>query len=168
MALKGFPAGLLPAAFIRPPRGNFTQGLLKMRLFFLSLIFLTSAACGSSDTTGPDDKVLTAADVAGVYTLKTVAGLPLPYNCTFQGVKYAVVSDVLTLRSDKSWSETSSHNIVGTADTEVLSDSGTFSLNGDKVMLFVIADPTADYHGTYSKNTLSIVGFDGTIQLFVR
>lgn len=143
------------------------------RLILLTLAMLVAtAACGGNDVTNPDETKPDQTDpavnaIAGVYTLRTVNGAPLPYDFLAGTVSYAYLSDTLTLKPDKVWSEAYHLRENSSGRLERLIDGGRFTLAGDVLKLFTGAETTTDYGGTFRGDTLTIVAI-GLVQRFVR
>ena len=85
-------------------------------------------ACGS-DATGPSKTI------AGIYTLRTLAGYPLPVNVvdpSSGNQNQFLVADTLVLRADGTWSET---DIWGPAPDFSDVAVGTYRHSGTAVLL---------------------------------
>lgn len=135
-----------------------------MRRLILSLAALALTACGGSDVTTPGETKPAVNSIAGVYTLKTVDGASLPF--TFSD-GFIVMTDVMTLRSDNTWSETYTGRETANSPIQSVTDAGTYTLEGNALKLFVPGQTTSDYGGTYTKDTLTLISF-GHVQVFVR
>ena len=104
------------------------------RTFLLLVGAVVLGACGGSDApVGPDRQAI------GTYTLRTVNDQPLP-AVVFQDatVKIEVLSDVVTLNENGTWSETASlraTSAAGAVGTQPSSDNGTYTLNGSALVL---------------------------------
>jgi hypothetical protein len=108
------------------------------------------AGCDSNDTTGP-----TQNSVAGTWNLTTVNGSPLPF--TLQATpKIEVLSDQLVVSANGTFTESTQLRFTnGTiVSTQVVTDAGTYSLNGTAAT-FIYNDGTTGA-GTVSGNTLTV------------
>jgi hypothetical protein len=96
---------------------------------------LISAGCGGSDSpTTP----ITNASLAGTYTLKTVNGNPLPAVIqagTAEVSKIEVLSDVVTVNVDGTWSGVEQFRLTtrATVEMQTVNSSGTYAVSGATV-----------------------------------
>ncbi len=136
-----------------------------MRRLMLLVALVAVAACNGSDSLSPSD-------VAGAYALKTFDGKALPFTVTSEGQDFLLTTDVITMKSDHSWTESTHFTWTegGQAMSEDIPDAGTWTLVGSTLTLHspgVGDEVPYDYTGTYSKNTMTLT-VDGPIQVFVR
>jgi hypothetical protein len=92
------------------------------------------AACGGDDKSpaGPGDQV------TGTYTLRTVAGRPVPAVLVEEdGVKLEVVSGALTLNGDGRFAGTMTLRVTenGTVTTETDGGGGRYTVDGGSLVL---------------------------------
>ena len=104
------------------------------RTFVLLAGALVFGACG-----GGGDPVGPSLESIGTYTLSTVNGQPLP-ALIFQDAtrKVEILSDVVTLRENGTWSETASLRTTppaGAVTTATTNDGGTYSIDGSALLL---------------------------------
>jgi hypothetical protein len=104
------------------------------RTFLVLLSALALGACG-----GSDDPAGLGQGAAGVYTLRTVNGLPLP-AVIYQDAtgKVEIVADAVTLNANGTWSESGTVRATlttGAVSTQPNTDSGTYTLNGTALVL---------------------------------
>jgi hypothetical protein len=104
------------------------------RTFLLLAGALVLGACG-----GGDDPAGPSLQSIGTYTLSTVNGQPLPAVLLEDATrKVEILSDVVTLRENGTWSETASLRTTtptGAVTTTPSNDSGTYSVNGSALVL---------------------------------
>ena len=122
-----------------------------MRRIAIAALALGLAACTNTDVTSP------SGSVSGTYALRTINGSSLPF--TFSD-GYTLMSEVLTLRSDGSYSNDSQYS-----DGSVNSEQGYWS-NLNNAITF---DPTnaAEYQGSLSGNVLTEI-FSGETDTYQR
>jgi len=115
-------------------------------------------ACGGSDATGP------APSVAGIYTLASVNGSPLPFTYfenTAGRVQYA--SATMNLRADSSFVEHVNRAAIFFSrpdlnDARTIVEHGTYSLTGASLVLtYTAADRLTSYQGTLENGVLRFV-----------
>jgi hypothetical protein len=96
---------------------------------------LICTACGGSDSpTTP----ITNASLSGAYTLKTVNGNPLPAVIqagTAEVSKIEVLSDVVTVKVDGTWSGVEQFRLTtgATVEMQTVNSSGTYTVSGTTV-----------------------------------
>lgn len=133
----------------------------KLLPLFLAL-FLPLAACGDDSPTDPTEAAV------GTYALVRVNGSTLPALVEQDATgKADVLSGTLTLRSDKSYTETFNVRFTpaaGAVQTFPVTENGTFTVTNSTVQ-FKDSDGLT-YTGTLSGNSLSynVEGFAVTYQ----
>ena len=94
----------------------------------LTACITDSVGIAGTKVTGGGDPV-DANSVAGVYTIRTMGGQPLPYTISQTGTdKVEMINDVITLTDANTYTEviTERETVSGTATTNVTTDNGTF------------------------------------------
>jgi hypothetical protein len=144
-----------------------------MRRLFAAVAVLTLTACindsigvvGTQATGGGNLTPTTGA--AGTYTLKTVAGAPLPYTYQQSGAdKAEILDDVVTLTNAGTWSELlhERKTVSGVVTISAVTDAGTYVLVGTTGLTFS-TPKHPDFSGVLSSgNTLTLFGFSPTGQ----
>ena len=118
-------------------------------------LLLPLAACGDDGPTGP------GADVAGTYTLQTVAGAVLPATVFQAGAdRLEVTGGQVMLNADNTQSATitfrETEGGVTTTDAETI--TGTYLLTSNGGIVLKDADGS-ELWGTISGNTLTLTAF---------
>jgi hypothetical protein len=136
-----------------------------VRRLIAALVLASLAACGGSDaSTEP-----AAVGIEGVYTLKTINGMPLPV--TFQSGASTIVlsSDVITILANGRWSETLVYRETRNGQTTDVngSDSGYWVRDGDVVSLQSTEPGSAYFFATYANGSLTFSD-PGFVQVFSR
>jgi hypothetical protein len=126
-----------------------------MRRFLFAA--LVAVACGG-DSTSP-----TATLSAGTYTLKSIAGRPLPVVLGQGSPSLAIVADSLTIANDEAWSEVTAVQVTqnGQTMTNVTDDNGTWVRSGNTLTLTSVHTNTVVYSGSFSATELDLS--DGTL-----
>ena len=124
-----------------------------MRRRFILRFALVTAACavGCSPTTSP-------LDLVGTYTLRSVAGQPLPYLVEQAGqTRVEVVDDLLILASGSTYSEVGHKRITSGGITTVgaVVDAGSFSRRNNDITMGSLL--IGSWRGTVEGNTLTLV-----------
>jgi hypothetical protein len=133
-----------------------------MRKLLLAMAVLT-LACGS-DSTDP-----TMASVAGTWHLFTVDGVALPYTLEQSSAdKLELSSDVFTVTSTGSFTQMTVLKVTqnGEVSTEVVPDAGTYSLNGNSVLIVFQSDGSS-VTGTLNDDQLTIAS-TGVALVYLR
>ena len=103
----------------------------RLRSTMLVLATMIVSACGSDKSTAPDA-------IVGIWSMKSVNGSPLPYTVQLGGQTYQILADQLTLRSNRLFSDeftVQQPTESGGVDIRTIPSSGTFSVNGNTVVL---------------------------------
>jgi hypothetical protein len=124
-----------------------------MKLIITAALAIVMAACGSQDATSP------STSVSGDYALRTVNGSPLPY--TFSDGT-TLTSDVLTLRSDGTFSESAQFR-----DGTVLVLQGFYSANNGAIA-FTDQDTGTTFSGSVSGDVLTEIFANGLTEVFQK
>jgi hypothetical protein len=125
------------------------------RLLFVALaatMATTLAGCGDSST-GPNGTI------SAQFDLRSINGVSMPY--TFSGGT-TVVSDVLTLSNDGSYSD-----VAQLGDGQVSAEQG-FYTNNNGFVRFTPDNSNGSYTGSITGSTLTETFSDGTIEVFER
>ena len=119
-------------------------------LFLCLVLLLPLAACGDDGPTDPTQSAV------GTYALVQVNGSPVPALLgQFPEGRLDVLSGTLTLRNDKSYTETVNIRVTpttGVVQTVPITENGTFTVTGSTVQFNTSEGDT--YSGTLSGNTL--------------
>jgi hypothetical protein len=118
------------------------------RLLAAALLLL--AAC--RDSTAPDP------GLPGTYSLRTIAGKPLPWPQFPAGVDTAwVLGGTYTFRADDTFTITNDYRYVrhGTVDVQYLVDEGEYRVIGDSLRMFALG---YEYGARRSGRTLIVHG----------
>jgi hypothetical protein len=135
-----------------------------MRRLFAAAAVLTLTACindsigivGTQAVGGGDLPSTTG--VAGVYSLKTVDGKPLPFTSVqTTSEKREILDDALTLTNANTWSRLLHvrSTINGTASMLTLTDAGTYS-KGDLGTYLFVAQNQNPFPGTIVNGVISL------------
>jgi hypothetical protein len=135
-----------------------------MRRLFAAVAVLTLTACindsigivGTQAVGGGD--LPSTSGLAGVYTLTTVGGQPLPFTTLETTTeKREIVDDAITLTNGNTWSRLVHvrHTLDGTASTLTLTDGGTYSKAEAGTYTF-IAENQSPFPGTIVNGVLSL------------
>ena len=122
-----------------------------------------AAACG-----GDDGPAAPADQVAGTYTLRTVAGRQLPVTLVEEaGDKLELVSGALTLNTDGKFAGTMTFRITedGRVTTETDGGGGTYTVSGGSVVL--TAEDGERTTATRAGNSITFTD-DGIPMVFTR
>jgi hypothetical protein len=125
-----------------------------MRKIIAFVALVATAACSlDTGTTAPY-----AGSLTGTYTLQTMNGAPLPFTFTNADTSFSIVSDVILMADDGSWSETYvSLRKIGTAaatsDTVALAGSWTRT---SPLSFYSAPNGTLTYQGTASETSLAL------------
>lgn len=135
------------------------------RAALLACIPLTFTLACNDSSTNP-----TTSDISGTYSLQSVGGATLPVTVQSGTTTVTLTSDVLTVGSDGTWSETESVQQVanGQTTTSTLDDGGTWTLSGTNVSFYSQSSQVTAYSGAYNSNTLTLDNGDGQAQVFRR
>ena len=135
-----------------------------MRKFLLALLALPLVAgCGSD--------VATAADLAaasGVYSLRTMNNVPLPFALINTAAEYLeVTSDTVSMKGDGSFTDVTHYNRTqgSTNDSPVDSLSGSWTVKNGTITFD--GNDGFRYVATLSGNTFTISG-NGVISLYSK
>ena len=129
-----------------------------MRRLVALLALVTLGACGSDSGTGVNSD-----NLEGTYSLRSINGTPLPYTVQSGLNSVTLTSDIITIASNGSWTETILYrqtvNGVTTNGTEA--DGGMWVRAGNDVSLESNITQGTAYSGTFSNGTLTFddVGF---------
>lgn len=128
-----------------------------MRRLFMAAAVLGLTACitdsvgiSGNRVTGGGDPV-NPNDVAGVYSIRTMGGQPLPYTLSQTGTdKVEMINDVVTLTATNTYTEviTERTTVSGTATVSTTTDVGSF---------------TRTSTGNITFNSTKVVPFTGTL-----
>jgi len=123
-----------------------------MRRFLTLTLALAIVACGSDSSSAPSN-----ASVAGTWTLQTVNGSPLPFTLASSPAKLELLSYVVTVTSNGTWTSAQSIRTTfnGQATTATTTDAGTYTLSGNAVAIQSSSSTTV-LAGTVSGNTLTL------------
>ncbi|MDB4875027.1 MAG: hypothetical protein JWM41_1473 [Gemmatimonadetes bacterium] len=124
-----------------------------MKFIITAALAIVMAACGSQDATSP------TASVSGDYALRMVNGTSLPY--TFSDGS-TLTSDVLTLRSDGTFSESAQFR-----DGTVLVLQGFYAANNGAIT-FTDQDTGTAFSGSVSGDVLTEIFANGLTEVFQR
>jgi hypothetical protein len=126
------------------------------------LALATLGACGDSGT-GPNSTQL-----EGTYSLRSINGSPLPYTVQSGVNSITLTSDVITIASNGTWTETLLYRqtINGVTANGAEADGGTWVRAGNDVTLDSNQSQGTAYSGTLSSGTLTFedVGFVGVFR----
>jgi hypothetical protein len=144
-----------------------------MRRLLAAVAVLTLTACindsvgvvGTQATGG--DNTSSTTGMAGTYTLRTVAGAPLPYTYLQSGAdKSEILDDVVTLTNNGTWSEFlhERKTASGVVTIIAVTDAGSYVRVGTTGLTFSTPNHP-DFSGVVSGgNTLTLFGFSPTGQ----
>jgi hypothetical protein len=124
-----------------------------MRKLVGTLMLASAVACGGDAPTDPS-----TATIAGVYTLRTIGGLALPYEIgTISGVKYEFVDDAFTIVEGGTYAELGHGRatVNGTATIELISNSGTYTRN--KTAITFAKTGGSSFGGVVENGTLTLM-----------
>lgn len=126
--------------------------------------FAFTLAC-NDNSTNPS-----TADISGTYSLQSVGGTAIPYTFQSSGSTVTLTSDILTVGSDGTWSETVNYQQVanGQTTTNSVNDGGTWTRSGTSVSFYSQTNGIVAYTGTYSTDTLTLDDGSGSAQVFHR
>lgn len=132
-----------------------------MRRLLLGLALLV--ACGGDKSTNPNSDA-----IDGVYSLKTVNGSPLPFTFQVGTATVRVNSDVITVASNGTWTESIAYNqtVNGQTTNGTDTDGGAWARAGNQVTLNSNFG-TGGYAGTYANGSFTF-NDGGFIQVFSR
>jgi hypothetical protein len=139
-----------------------------MRRILAAVAVLTLTACITDSVgivgtkvTGGDSSPASTSGVGGTYTLRTVAGAPLPYTYAQSGAdKSEFLDDVITLTDNGTWSELMHirTTLSGVATVDAVTDAGTYVREGTTGLTFS-TPKHPDFSGVWSSgNTLTLFG----------
>ena len=103
----------------------------RWRATTLVLATMIVSACGSDKSTAPDA-------VVGVWSMRSVNDSPLPYTVQLGGQTYQILADQLTLRSSRTFTDeftVQQPTESGGVEIQTIPSSGTFTVNGNAVVL---------------------------------
>jgi hypothetical protein len=135
-----------------------------MRRLLIGLGFglALATACGGGDSTAPGPSV------AGVYTLRTMNGAPLPFVLYQSGADmYEILDDAITLNDGGTWSE-SGHDrttISGTVTTSNVVEGGTYTVQGTAITL--LSPTSGSITGALSSTSITLTG-PGLVGVYTR
>lgn len=122
-----------------------------MRRLALALaVALSVSACGGDSSTDPGS-------ITGTYTLRTIAGSPLPYVLSEIGTtKYELLDDAVTLNANGTYTEISHTRatVNGQVSTTPSTDSGSYAVSGTDITFTSLDGSTVT--GTVGAGTLTI------------
>jgi len=123
-----------------------------MRHLVVGLVVVAALACGGAG--GLADQ----SAVSGTYTLVSVKGQPLPFTISAGPPKSTLTSDVLTVFTGGSWSETGTYSTTQNGQATVLpiNDGGTWIHSAAREVTFVRADGSVAYSGTFLGLTMKL------------
>ena len=129
-----------------------------VRRSVLLLALATLGACGSDSGTNPS-----ADAIEGTYSLRTVNGAALPFTIQNGVNSLTLISHVITIASDFSWTETTQYRLTSSGQTTdgTSADGGTWMRAGGKVTLHSSLTGVASHSGPYANGSLtfSAAGF---------
>lgn len=136
-----------------------------MRKLLAVLAFTTFAACGGDSIANPNSD-----SIEGTFSLRTVNGSPLPYTFQSGTNSFTLTSDVLTVASNGSWTESIAYRqtINGQTSTGTDADGGSWTRAGGSVNFRSSVSGSTAYNGTYSANTLTLDDGGGAVQVFKK
>jgi hypothetical protein len=141
-----------------------------VRRIALVVSLVVASACGSDAaefTLGPTD-----ANVVGTFALTNSNGhvLPIVARLTLDE-EWDMTSDQLIIRSDLTWSETSTYKVTtlvtGAISTQQTASSGTYSISDNKINFVMTVGGSATYTGSVSGNTLTMI-YNGGHFIYTR
>jgi hypothetical protein len=134
-----------------------------MRKLFVMLALATLAACGGDKATNPNSDA-----IEGTYSLKTINGSPLPFTIQSGTTSYVLKTDVITIASNGSWTEsiTYTETFNGQSSNGTDTDGGTWIRAGNAVSLNSNFD-TGGWAMTYNNGSLT-VNESGLVAVFTR
>jgi hypothetical protein len=115
----------------------------------LAMLLLAAAvACGGGSTEP-------TTNVSGVFTLRTINGLPLPQSIySAADASLSISAGTLTLGSDRTYTLVENEHIVvsGTATDDIYTESGTFTVSGNSLEFTgpVVSGSTIHHHMTWN------------------
>ncbi len=117
----------------------------------LATVVALVGAVACSDNTSPSSQF-----AGGTYALQTINASNLPYTYSSGSGTVTIQSDMYTLNSDGTYSETINETISNGSGSSPASDAeaGTWSQNGNAVVF----SPTYSTQGTYAQYTGSLTG----------
>lgn len=121
---------------------------------FVAALAVLAVSCSSNDSTSPN----TAG--AGTYTLTTVNGQALPFSLTSTTLNQVVIqSATITLtpgNPSSSYTATISGSINGSPTTQLISDTGTYTVSGATLSFSSSSFLLLSYGGSFTSNTLTV------------
>jgi hypothetical protein len=131
---------------VHPPAHRGRMRKPHLALAVLALVALVACGGGDKATNPASDSI------AGVYSLRSVNGSPLPYTFQAGEDSYTLTSDVITIANGGTWSETFvfQQTVNGTISEQTGSDSGVWSRAGTSVSL--------DSYGGYNAYACTFTG----------
>lgn len=135
-----------------------------MRRLSACLALLVLVACGGGDSaTNPNSDSL-----AGVYSLQTINGTPLPFTVQSGATVGQIVSDVITMADGGTWSEAFAVQITATGSTthQTGANGGTWVRVGSGVSLISDGGGVA-WTGSFTGSALELTDGDFAYR-FVR
>jgi hypothetical protein len=142
------------------------RGAHLLRRLALPLALIVLSACGSDSSTSPNAN---ADAIEGIYSLRTVNGAALPFVFQSGPNSLSLTSDVITIASNGSWTETISYRetINGQTSNGTDSDQGTWLRAGNGVTLQSSVSGGTAYSGTYGNGSLTFKDV-GIVAVFSR
>ena len=117
----------------------------------IALVALSLAvACGDSGTNPNTD------DISGTYSVRTVNNSSVPYTFTSNGGSITLLSDVINVAGNGTWSETYTYRQGSQTTTGTGADAGTWSRSGANVTLYSTTYSETSYTGSYSNGQLML------------
>ena len=134
-----------------------------MRKLLAVLALVAVAACGGDSGTNPNSD-----SIEGTYSLRTINGSPLPFTVQSGTYSYTIKTDVITIASNGSWTETYTYTETANGQTTNGSDvdGGTWVRAGNVVNL-ASNFGTGGYSMTYSNGSLT-VSESGFVGVYTR
>jgi hypothetical protein len=132
----------------------------------LACLALVGAIACHDSSTNPG-----TADISGTYTLQSIGGVPMPFTAhPDANTAITFSSDVLTVGTDGTWSETQTIQAVANGQTtsDTSTGGGTWTRAGTTVNFSSEIDGSLVYVGRYGDNTLTLDAGDGLALVFRR
>ena len=124
------------------------------RTLVAATLAVLAAGCSSNDSTSPN----TAG--AGTYTLTTVNGQALPFSLTSTTLNQVVIqSATITLtpgNPSSTYTATISGSINGSPTTQLISDTGTYTVTGATLSFSSSSFLLLSYGGSFTSNSLTV------------
>ena len=139
---------------------------MRLHLAVSGVLLGLTAACGGSSGTSTGDgpaAPTVVATLAGTYNLQLMNGQKLPYAIQDGSTGLTIVSDQITMSDGGAWTEAAVVQVAsdGGAQTQSLSDSGSWSRSGSSLVLTSTSTNSTAYSGTIGTSQLTLS--DGAI-----